>query len=117
MGACVGVPWVVAPCEGVVEDLTVPEDLADPDVGSQEVLVDLEEGEAVVDVEASEWMTGGEAVEVVGAVEAGEKRMTESQRGSMLLCPGWMLRDLQGRLGPTRSQKLKSECRSSWGGI
>ena len=86
---------MVAPCEGVVEDLTVLEDLADPDVGSQEVLVDLGEGEAVVDVEASEWMTGGEAVEVVGVVvvvvaaEAGERRMTASQRGSMLLCPGW----------------------------
>ena len=86
---------MVAPCEGVVEDLTVPEDLADPDVGSQEVLVDLGEGEAVVDVEVSEWKTGGVAVEVVGVVvvvvvvEAGERRMTASQRGSMHLCPGW----------------------------
>jgi len=105
----VGVPWVVAPCEGVAEDLTVPEDLVDPDVGSQEVLVDLGEGEAVVDVEASEWKTGGVAVEVVGVVvaaEAGEKRMTASQRGSMHLCPGWMLRDHQGRLGPTKSTQV-----------
>ena len=83
---------MVAQCEGVAEDLTVREDLADPDVGSQEVLVDSGEGEAGVDVEALEWKTGGEAVEVAGVVvaaEAGEEMMTASQRGSMHLCPGW----------------------------
>ena len=81
----------MAPCEGVVEDLTVPVGLVDPDVGSLEVLVDLGVGEAVVDVEDLEWTTGGEDVEDVGVAVDGEvlEVMMASLRGSMHLCPGW----------------------------
>ena len=80
---------MVAPCEGVAEALTVPVDLADPGVGSQEVLVDLGEGAAVVDVEDSEWTTGGEGVEDVGVAVDAEvlEMMMASLRGSMHLCP------------------------------